>query len=108
MSTKSTNSEETNKSSESRVLRFFVTLIWVILATVFSIGGAILMVGHDYESFFSGNSNLGYLGIALPLLFFIVTFCVPYLRKKGTTTRWCGLVLLGDAIWWIYLLISQS
>lgn len=90
------------------VLRFFVSLIWVIITLVVSILALYAMAaGATGEMFGIENAEvLCYVAIALCVIFFLVTFLVPYLRKKGTMTRWCGIVLLLDACWWIYLMIT--
>lgn len=89
------------------VLRFFVSIIWLIVATVATLVGAGAMVGGDVSNVFGGDgAGLFVLGIGVCLAVFIITMLIPFLRKKGTLTRWCGIVCLGDALWWIYLLIS--
>lgn len=92
------------------LLRFIVSIIWFIVAAVATIGGALAMTGGEMASFLGDESGpaLYVIGIGLCLAVFIITFLVPYLRKKGSFTRWCGIVCLGDALWWIYLLISNG
>jgi len=92
------------------LLRFIVSIIWFIAAAVATIGGALAMTGGEMASFLGDESGpaLYVIGIGLCLAIFIITFLVPYLRKKGSFTRWCGIVCLGDALWWIYLLISTG
>ena len=90
--------------------RLIVSIIWFVVAVVATIGGALAMTGGEFASIL-GNENgpvLYIIGIGLCLAVFIITFLIPYLRKKGSFTRWCGIVCLGDAIWWIYLLISNG
>lgn len=90
------------------VLRFFVSLIWVIITFVASLVAFLAMTGGSVLSFL-GNENgkpICILAIGLCFLIFLLTFIIPYLRKKGTLTRWCGIVALGDAVWWIYLLMT--
>ena len=89
------------------ILRFFVSIIWFAIAAIATLGGAAAMVGGDFKSFFGGDGSALYvLGIGVCLVVFIITMLIPFLRKKGSFTRWCGIVCLGDALWWIYLLIS--
>ena len=92
------------------LLRFIVSIIWFIVAAVATIGGALAMTGGEMASFLGDESGpaLYVIGIGLCLAIFIITFLVPYLRKKGSFTRWCGIVCLGDALWWIYLLITNG
>lgn len=90
------------------MLRFFITLIWVIITLgvsalafyAMAAGAAGGLLGIE------NASVLCYAAIGLCLLFTLITFLVPYLRKKGSTTRWCGIILLADACWWIYLMIT--
>lgn len=92
------------------ILRFIVSIIWFVIAFVATVAGVLAMTGGEFASFM-GNENgssLCILGIGICLVVFIITFLVPYLRKKGSFTRWCGIVCLGDALWWIYLLISNQ
>lgn len=90
------------------LLRSVVSTIWFIVAFVASLFGVLAMMGGETMSFLGGENGMAIcaLGIGACLLVFIITMLVPYLRKKGTFTRWCGIVCLGDALWWIYILIS--
>lgn len=89
------------------ILRFFVSIIWFVIAAAATFGGAAAMVGGDFNRIFGGGgSGLYVIGIGVCLAVFILTMLIPFLRKKGSFTRWCGIVCLGDALWWIYLLIS--
>ena len=78
------------EKKESKVVRFFVTLIWFIIS-----------IGIDIFAVLSK----GYIiGAAAEFVFFIITMCVPYLRRKGTTTRWLGYFALAQAVWLIALM----
>ncbi len=92
------------------ILRFIISIIWFVIATIAAIGGALAMTGGDIATFFGDERGpaLYVIGIGLCLAVFIITFLVPFLRKKGSFTRWCGIICLGDALWWIYLLISNG
>lgn len=95
------------KSFGSHVLRFFISLIWFAITLVISLGAFFAMVGQGMSDMLGGEGKaLGILAISASLLIAIITFCIPYLRKKGSLTRWCGLVCLGDAAWWIYLMAT--
>lgn len=101
--------EEKNEKTTigGAILRFFVSIIWFVVAFIATFGGAIAMVGGDFKRFFGEDgSELYIIGIGVCLVVFIITMLIPFLRKKGSFTRWCGIVCLGDALWWIYLLIS--
>lgn len=69
---------------ENKVVRFFVTLLWLVIS-----------VGVDLFAIFAKALPVG---IGIELAFFIITFCVPYLRKKGSATRWFGWLGLLSAI----------
>lgn len=91
------------------ILRFFISTIWVLITLIVSIGAAVAMVAGQTAGFMGSEKGLGICiaAIAVCLIFALITFLIPYLRKKGTMTRWCGIVLLGDAIWWIYLIATN-
>ena len=89
------------------VLRFVVSIIWFVVALAVSLAALIAMVGQGMSDIFGGESKtLGTVAICASLLVGIITFCVPYLRKKGSATRWFGIVCLGDAAWWLYLMAT--
>ena len=46
------------------------------------------------------------LGIALSLVYAIIIFIIPYLRKIGSV-KWFAYIAIGDAIWWAYLLFTN-
>ena len=82
-----------NAPKENWFIRFVVTIIWLVLS-----------IGIDVFAVFSK----GYLiGAIAEIIFCIVTFCVPYLRKKGSYTRWFGILALGQAAWLIYLMTQN-
>lgn len=47
------------------------------------------------------------IGIVLSIIYALLVFIIPYFRKSPTV-RWFAYCALGDAIWWIYLLISGN
>lgn len=84
---------EEKEKKENRLVRFIVTIIWLAIS-----------LGVD---FFAIKSE-GYIaGAIAEIIFFIVTFSVPYLRKKGTYTRWWGWLALLQAGWLFYLQFSR-
>ena len=95
------------------LLRFIVTLIWLFIALV-ATGVAFYFTVIGETSMFASELNLdvkraralSVIGIGILVVFFIITMCIPYLRKKGTMTRYLGITMLGDAIWWTYMLFS--
>lgn len=95
-------------SAGSAILRFFITAIWVFITLIATcVAGTGMTVGA-MANFLGdeGGKALCFLAIVLCFAIFLITFLVPYLRKKGTLTRWCGIIALGDAVWWIYLLFT--
>lgn len=72
------------QKKENKLVRFLITLLWLII----SVGVDVLAVLNS--SFIAGA--------VIELIFAIVTFCVPYLRKKGTYTRWFGFLALLSAV----------
>lgn len=100
-------SKKEKTSIGGAILRFFVSIIWFIIAVAATLGGAAAMVGGDFKRFFGKDGSALYIiGIGVCFVVFVITMLIPFLRKKGSFTRWCGIVCLGDALWWIYLLIS--
>lgn len=90
------------------LIRFIVTIIWFVITFVVSLGAFYAMWAGSMIDFLGGDDGMSlcYLAIGASFLVFLITFIIPYLRKKGTLTRWLGIVALGDALWWIYILIK--
>lgn len=98
---------EEKQTFKGGVKRFLVTIIWFVITAVVTIGAMFAMVGQGMSDLIGeGGKGLGITAVIASLSVALITFCVPYLRKKGTMTRWFGIVCLGDAIWWIYLLAT--
>ena len=76
--------EVENGGCASNILRFFVSLIWLVV-----------ILAVDIMSFVAFNPMIG---AGLEFCIFIITLCVPYLRKKGTLTRWWGWLALLSTI----------
>ena len=89
------------------LLRFFISLIWFVIVAGVSILAMVVMGAGAVSNTFGGSNVLCYLAVAVSLLVGLITFLVPYLRKKGSFTRYLGLVAFGDAAWWIYLIITE-
>lgn len=93
--------EESNERFSGK--RLLITIVWVVLACLISLftflGAGAAMVG--------GSSTLFILALVLGIAFAGVTFFVPFLRKKGSMTRWCGIVVLGDLAWILYVLFAS-
>ena len=87
-------------------LRFIVSLVWFLITGVILIVSLYAMAAGFIGTAFDFEPTLCYLAIAACLVIGAVTFIVPYLRKKGSLTRWCGIVAIGEAVWWMYLLAT--
>ncbi len=73
-----------NSGCASNILRFFISLIWLVV-----------ILAVDIMSFVVFNPMIG---AGLEFCIFIITLCIPYLRKKGTLTRWWGWLALLSTI----------
>lgn len=84
------------------ILRFVVSLICFFVALGISMLRLFAMMSSD---FIPGSKRPAFaaFAIGISLLLFIITFLVLYLRKKGTMTRFLGIMALGDTLWWVYL-----
>lgn len=80
------------EKKENKVVRFFVTLIWLVIA-----------VGVDIYAIVSKGFMVGAIAEGA---FFLITFIIPYLRKKGSYTRWFGFLALLSALWFAYCMFS--
>lgn len=66
------------------MVRFFVSLIWLVV-----------VLGVDIFAFVMAQPIVG---AGAELIIALITFLIPYLRKKGTLTRWWGWLALLSAI----------
>ena len=85
--------------------KFFVGLLMFIILvaiTLFVLGAAVF---EFIESDMDTPVALG-LGIGLSVVYAIIVFVIPYLRKIGTV-KWFAICALGDAAWWAYLLFTN-
>ena len=80
---------ENQEKKENLLVRIIVTIVWLAVS-----------LGIDYFAYKSESYIAGAIAEAV---FFVITFCVPYLRKKGTYTRWWGWLALLQAGWLLYL-----
>lgn len=105
--------EDEKTTFKSAALRFVITTIWVAITFVVLTGSLLAMMAQGassmIEMFSDAESSkaFGIFAILMCLAIAVITFLVPYLRKKGSTTRWCGVICLFDALWWIYLLATN-
>ena len=100
--------KEEKTSIGGAILRFIVSLIWFIIVGVATVFAFYATSAGELMNTLGSEDGKGVfmLGIGILLLFFIITMCIPYLRKKGTMTRFLGFGMLGDAIWLIYLFVT--
>lgn len=92
------------------LLRFIVSTIWFVVAFVATIIAFLITCFGEFRDKFLGDEDGKMVfagGIAVLILFFLITMLIPYLRKKGSMTRLLGIGALGDAIWWIYLYFTM-
>lgn len=66
------------------MVRFFVSLIWFVV-----------IIGVDIFAFVMAQPIIG---AGAEFVIALITFFIPYLRKKGTLTRWWGWLALLSAI----------
>lgn len=90
-------SEIKEKKSAGCLSEIFFYLLAVIVGLV-SIGLVVLGA-------LSGKGGIAFLGIGLSVVFALVVFCVPYLRRNSYI-KWLAWMALGDAAWWAYMIIK--
>lgn len=61
----------------------------------------LLSVACFFMGFF-GYGILFPLGFLITIAYVVYIFKTPYLREKGTYTRWLGFMGIGDIVWWLY------
>ena len=66
------------------MLRFFITLIWLLV-----------VVGVDVFAFLQQQPLIGAIA---EMAIAIITLIIPFLRKKGTLTRWWGWLAFLSAL----------
>ena len=75
--------------------------IFYLLAVVIGLASFALVLGGA----FTENSGLTLLGIGLSVVFALLVFIIPYLRRNGYI-RWLAWLALGDAAWWAYTMFA--
>ena len=86
--------KEKSEKKENWLIRFIVSIVWLVVSIAID--------------FIAIKTNGYIIGAIAELAFFIVTFSIPYLRKKGTYTRWWGWLALLQAGWLLYLQFSSG
>lgn len=84
---------EENVKKKNWLIRFFLTIVWLIIS-----------IGIDIFAVISKGYVIGAIA---EFVFFVITFSIPYLRKKGSYTRWWGWLALIQAGWLLYLQYSK-
>lgn len=86
--------KQTFKSTANRtgvnIALFFIAVVCFLLSV------ACFFVG------FFGCGILFPIGFLITIAYVVFIFKTPYLRKKGTYTRWLGFMGIGDIVWWLY------
>jgi hypothetical protein len=81
---------------------WFIIALFIFILTFFS--SSINLIGQIFQD--SDLSTIGIIGLIISILFVLITFLVPYLRKKGSFTRWLGIIVCFDIVWCIYILAT--
>jgi len=105
MKNETSNLDSTGKKIGKGIAKFFVALLMFIIL----IGITLFVVGVAIAEFINSDMDTPValtLGIILSVIYAIVVFAVPYLRKMKNSCRWFAILALGDAAWWAYLLIT--
>ena len=100
--------KEEKRSFAGGCLKFIISTIWVVFTLAASIVALLAMCVGSVADFLGAESGkaICIAAIAISVLIFLITFMVPFLRRKGSTTRRLGVLALGDALWWIYLMFT--
>lgn len=96
--------ESLGKKAAKGIGKFFIGLLmFIILAAI-----TVLVLGIAVFEFIYTDLDtpvaLG-IGIGLSVLYAIIVFAIPYLRKMGIV-KWWAILALGDTAWWTYLLFT--
>ena len=97
--------ESLGKKAAGGFARFLVALVMFIVLVAITI----FVLGVAVFEFIDSNIKTPkalITGIVLSLLYAIIIFVVPYLRKIDSV-KWFAFCALGDAAWWAYLLITD-
>ena len=92
---------EEQKTNEKGKAGCFTEIIFYLLAVVVGLASFALVLG----GVFSGNDGPAILGIALSVVFALLVFLIPFLRRNSYI-RWLAFAALGDAAWWAYTMFA--
>lgn len=87
------------KSAGKGFLKFIVGLICYLIAIAINVMVVLVAIGT-----WDGDAAL-IIGIAASIIFALLIFIIPFLRHMKSV-KWLAWLALGDAAWWIYLLVS--
>lgn len=100
-----TANDSLGKKTAKGLRKFFVGLVMFIILVAITF---FVMAVAFFEFL---NLNMGTplaltIGIVLSVIYAIVVFVIPYLRKMRTV-KWFAICALVDAAWWAYLLFTN-
>ncbi|MBR5653790.1 MAG: hypothetical protein IKX22_06880 [Prevotella sp.] len=75
-------------------IRFIISLIWLIIS-----------IGIDA---FAITTRSYLVGAGAEFAFFLITFIIPYLRRKGSYTRYWGWLALFQGFFLLFLQFKNS
>ena len=86
------------KEKKAGCLTEFIFYLLAVVVGLVSI--ALVIMGA-----ISGKAGIEILGIGLSVVFALLVFIIPYLRRNGYI-RWLAWLALGDAAWWAYTMFA--
>ena len=87
------------KGAGKGLLKFIVGLICYLVAIAINLMVVLVTIGT-----WDGYGAL-IIGIAASVIFALLIFIIPFLRHMKSV-KWLAWLALGDAAWWVYLLVS--
>ena len=97
--------ESLGKKTAKGIGKFFVGLLMFIILVAITLLVLGMAVFEFIETDMDTPVALG-IGIGLSVLYAIIVFAIPYIRKIGIV-KWWAILALGDAAWWAYLLFTS-
>ena len=93
-----------NEKKSNGVVKFFVGFFMLLIAIAINV----LVIGMGIFEFINSDMDTPVtlaIGVALSVVYALIIFVIPYLRRMGFVKS-LAFLALGDAAWWIYLLIA--
>jgi len=100
-----TTNDSLGKKATKGIRNFFVGLLMFIILVAITL----FVMGVAVFEFINSNMETPValrLGICLSVIYAIIVFVIPYLRKMNSV-KWFAICALGDAAWWAYLLFTN-